>query len=292
MSQKYFEHNFPVGIQPARYWLIEIKDNDSDLILYNPDSLQPLKRKKQPGRKDRVTEIKVSFRTDVIIRKVKLSLDSKSILFFGSPSVFLCDTVINPAEIEINNYYERDKKRKILNAFYFQNESPPANIHWVLARYEQFYAIDTNTENYMNVGMVSVTTVLIGKWQQATTDYSMGECRLLYVDIAENVKGNPEFYALHKLMLRVQEELPPSYAGKIGFIVDSELDKIKDLNYRRLPLYDDFYIPIGFELIHATDASGSQEYYPNKMIRECENNSKRVLTSIECQNKFKKAART
>lgn len=91
--------------------------------------------------------------------------------------------------------------------------------------------------------------------------------------------------AWHVLILKIQESNPKPL-GQIGIIVDSELGKIKNINFRRAPLIDDFYLPPNFELIFASDNSGKEEYFSNKLIAACEANSKRMLEEIERDNRL------
>jgi len=129
-----------------------------------------------------------------------------------------------------------------------------------------------------------MTTVMRGKVEASTTNYSHFSTETVFQDYRLNVEGNPEVSAWHQLMLIAQRfEQEPS-KKRIGFIVDSELGKIRDINYRKIPLIDNYYLPKNFELMYATDASGSEEYIPNRLIRYCDSNSKKVLANIQRDN--------
>lgn len=118
----------------------------------------------------------------------------------------------------------------------------------------------TNSVKFLGTGKISVTTVVTGVWKQVTSDHSGGEFELYCLSIDENVTGNPELYALSTLIRAIQENLPQGFDGKIGFVTDTELSIIKEINFRRLPIYEDIYLPERFELIFATGNSGAQEF--------------------------------
>lgn len=290
MRTRYAIHNFPTGIKPARFVRLEIANDEKDLILYEPSSLQPKKKQKPKDRKRRYFEANFTFANEVLLQNAQLSLDSKQVLLIGriASPIAIRNAELTADEIELIHYFDTGSNRKVLSAFYMRKENPPANIHWVMARYDQLFAVDTNSVSFVGTKRISVTTAVVGVWRQTTVNYSMGEYKLYYVSIDEDVEGNPELYALSTLMRSVQENLPEGFDGKIGFVTDTELGKIKEINFRRLPVYRDFYLPDLFELIYATGDSGAQEFFPNSMIRACDKNSTRVLNEFQEKNKLTK----
>lgn len=285
MNPRHAVHRVPPQTKPCGSLSIEIRNNDSKLQLFDANGVRPRRHSRKSSHQDRITEIKASFPYDVALTEVRLSPDSRHIQFVGKPSTVLAlrDSLLTPADVEIVSYYERSRKRKILNAFYFANEDPPANIHWALSRYDHFYACDTNTWTFAGIGRVSATTILHGRFGPVTSDFSGGDYELAYVSVAENVVGNPELCALSHLVARVESELSRPPRKKIGIIVDTELGRLKHINARRISICDQDYLPAGYELVYASDSSGTTEYFPNQMIRECDTNSTRVLEEFQSE---------
>lgn len=276
----------PVGIKPCRFFLMEIMNNDSALQLFYGDSVAPQRRSRKHSHQPRTTEIKVTFPCDVILKEVRLALDGASIEFIGRPVSVLAlqDSALVPSEVELVSYYERKVKRKVLNAFYFTDEQPPASIHHALARFDHFYACDTNTWTFLGGERISACVVLHGRIGAITSDHSSASYELAHVKMGENISGNPELSAVRDLVALVQSSQSLMPAKPIGIIIDSELGELKCINARTRPVFDDFYLPMGFEMVHATDASGTTEYFTNLMIRACDSLSTEALCAYQVEH--------
>jgi hypothetical protein len=66
---------------------------------------------------------------------------------------------------------------------------------------------------------------------------------------------------------------------KVGIITDSDLINHSDINKRKKPLVDDFYLPENVELIFATD--GTADTILNKMIRWCHKYSTEMINKAK-----------
>lgn len=248
-------------------------------------------RKKNSQKETRHTQINVTFLRPMYFSRVCLTMDGRSIQIYGRPASILdlSDSLLTPNEIEVLTFYNGKSTRRIINAFYFQDISPPVTIHRLLEKYNHLFAIDTNTIKFKDVGTISFTTVYKGVMKNLDGVYGHTSGETVFQDYRLNVPGNPEVSAWHVLISRIQE-FNPKLFGRIGIIVDSELGKIKDINFRRSPILDNFYLPPNFELIFASDKSGKEEYFSNKLLALCEANSKRMLGEIERDNGFIRAA--
>ncbi|MYM94461.1 hypothetical protein [Duganella vulcania] len=265
----------------------DINDVKSTISLLDNTTIG-VKRNKNSKKETRHTKINVTFRQPMYFSRACLTMDGRSIQIYGRPASILDlpDSLLSPSEVEVLTFYEGKEKRRVINAFYFENSSPPATVHRLLERYNHLYAIDTNTINFKDIGTISFTTVYKGFLKDLGGGaYGQSSGETVFQDYRLNVPGNPEVSAWRVLISRIQES-DPKPLGRIGIIVDSELGKIKDINFRREPLIDDFYLPPNFELIFASDKSGKEEYFSNKLIASCESNSKRMLGEIERDNRL------
>lgn len=246
-----------------------------------------IEKKKNSKKETRHTQINVTFRQPMYFTRACLTMDGRSIQIYGRPDSILDlpNSLLSPSEVEVLTFYQGKEKRRVINAFYFEESSPPATVHRLLERYNHLFAIDTNTVKFKGIGTISFTTVYKGLLKDLGGAYGQSSGETVFQDFRQNVPDNPEVSAWRALILRIQESNPKLF-GRIGIIVDSELGKIKDINFRRIPLIDDFYLPPNFELIFASDKSGKEEYFSNKLIAACEANSKRMLQEIERDNKL------
>lgn len=278
----------PLVSQLCRSASIEIRDELTRLALFPLKESLPRRHPGKQTRIERVLEIRVVFDRDVVLTEVTVSADKREVHFIGRPSsiVVVRDSVLIPMDVEFQSYYLRGRKRKVLNAFFFNGKSPPTTVAHALARYERIYACDTNTWTFERVGKVSATTVLMGRCGEITDECSVGLYELNHEYVKEGVVGNPELEALKDLVTRIQSTLIGKPARPIAIVTDTELGKMKGINARLMPLCGDFFLPEEFELVYATDASGAAEFLPNQMIRECDHNSVKVLREIQTRNNF------
>lgn len=283
------EFDMSTATQSGTQIIFDINDVKSTISLLD-NSTFGIQRKKKSKKETRHTQIEVTFRQPMHFSRARLTMDGRSIQIYGRPASILDlpDSLLSPNEVEVITFYEGKEKRRIINAFCFENASPPATVHRLLERYNHLFAIDTNTVKFKDIGAISFTTVYRGALRDLGGAYGQSSGETVFQDFRINVPGNPEVSAWHALILKIQESNPKPL-GRIGIIVDSELGKLKDINFRRAPLIDDFYLPPNFELIFASDKSGKEEYFSNKLIAACEANSKRMLEEIERDNRLVRA---
>jgi hypothetical protein len=242
----------------------------SALLTFDGNDLRP----SRPAKKEiqqRYTLVKLRFQSKVKVCRWQVTMDGKHIALFGKPDsiLLLPETILVPSEVAIETYYDRGKKRKILSAFYFENELPPSTPHRAMERFDQFYAVDTNTVSFDGFGKVSVTIAMQASTTQVGNAYGHFSAESFAEFGRQNVSGNPEISGWVELINIIRSD-QENFGKKIGIVVDSELGRIQQINSRQIPLIDGFYLPQNFELVFATDASGSEEFFPNKMIRACD----------------------
>lgn len=283
------EFDMSTATQSGTHITFEINDVRSTISLLDRNTFG-MARKKNSKKETRHTQINVTFRQPMYFTRACLTMDGRSIQIYGRPASILDlpNSLLSPNEVEVLTFYEGKQKRKIINAFYFENASPPATVHRLLERYNHLFAIDTNTVKFERIGALSFTTVYKGLLKDLGAAYGHSSGETVFQDYRLNVPGNPEVSAWRVLISRIQESNPKPL-GRIGIIVDSELGKLKDINFRRMPLIEDFYLPPNYELIFASDKSGKEEYFSNKLLAACEANSKRMIDEIERDNKLIRA---
>lgn len=267
---------FPDG-KAARFITLEVRDTPKEMTLFLADSLVPAKRPKVRGREMRTTRVLLDYGAEVAATRAYLSLDASIVFVFGrlaSPLV-LKPGILLPQEATLRTVYSTAKGEKILHEWHVRSEHPPADIAWALTRYKEFYAVDTNTLETPGVGRLSVTAVIRGQCSPVGDGQTAAGYELVHRQSAINVQGNPELHALHSIVQHLSSSGGPT--ERIGLITDTEYSLIKEINARRHPLFEDFYLPEKFELIYATSDAGVTEYLPNKMMRECDGVAKQSL---------------
>ncbi|WP_346297330.1 hypothetical protein LRC39_11390 [Rhodopseudomonas sp. P1] len=169
--------------------------------------------------------------------------------------------------------YQREKKPKIIHHIRYRRPSHfSARAEDALALYEQVWAIDTNRRDAFDVTMnVAAVCALDPEGESKPKD-----C----VGLAfGKVKGNPELFAWRKFIefLLQNEIIDPS--KRYALVVDSELNRIDELNRRTMPIHSEFILPNNFDLIYATADAGRSLIF-NKALRRSDKLATVTLGSI------------
>jgi hypothetical protein len=173
-------------------------------------------------------------------------------------------------------YYERESKPKVLS--YSDTSIPPfVNASHMLRNYKFLSAIDTNTRE-VHGRSVSASIICLGSWV-IEGEYTKFTFRPeLYMDLFDH-GGKPERYAWREFIKLIEKGSDYDGSNSFGIIVDSELGDIPDINSRKIPLYEEYYLPEKIDLIYASsDKTGTAQ---NHMIKTCDQWASERIDYIE-----------
>lgn len=262
---------FPSDVRAARYFSVAVRDSPKQIVILS-DKIGPTNQKKTRLSENRTTEIQIDFGNPVIPEFGYLKRDARAFCVFGridSP-IMTRSCILQPKEATLTTYYETAKHKKLLHSFFVQNSHPPVDIGWVLVNCDEFYAIDTNTVQISQGVSVSATAVVKGTAKRLPNGRSMVDMKFSYAEANIGVRGNPELFAISRLICRLRSAEKFESGRRIGILTDTEYSKLKDINFRREPLFENVYLPDNFQLLYATSDTGATEYVPNKMMRMCD----------------------
>jgi hypothetical protein len=278
-SGKYFIHDFPSDIQAADNIRLVLNDVKKKLINFSGDRIEPDKATKQPNKLTRHTEIELIFPQKIKPISLFLNINSQIIFVLGKrdTALIIRPEILKPKEASITTYYKRNKKNKVLNACFFVNEHPVADIHLALCGFEIVLAVDTNCRDIKDVGKISATTAIEASFNKVTDDaFHMQLCNKLQ-KITIDPPDKPEIFGIGIMMYHLLETNPDFSNKKVGIITDTELGLLKGINQRTVPFYKDMMLPEKTTLFYATRDSGSAEFIANKLVRICDNESTKYL---------------
>lgn len=186
---------------------------------------------------------------------------------------------ITPEAAWLISEYARPKGPKVINHVPQDAEAPlSATLGSALLRYDRLYLLDTNSCETLSE-RVAVTAVYYGQLRRLDVATSM--LALSFVGMLEfhGVRRiNPERLGWSTLIQIVRSAPDYDVRWRVGLFVDSELDRHASLNARSEPLYDDFYLPVNFRLMYASD-SGSDSAF-NKVMRNADKLARDVLAGV------------
>jgi hypothetical protein len=288
------KNSFSVNLQtkllskPVQHISLALTRNDKNIKMFNvsPSKLYLSKRVKGKSQKQRFEKVDIHFANKVIIKGIEITSDGSRLEIIGHTH-FLNPQIqhIKPAFVELTAYYEKVNKRKILYKYSCADTYPSGNIHWVMKDWKRFFAIDTNTQKVEGV-QASITSVIQGYVIDTEKGVGIYKLDTYYTEANFNVTGNPETFAICKLIAKVSKEFAGNENLRFGIITDSELGLIDRYNARTEFLLPGLLLPPNFHIMYATAEAGRDTFMSNKMMAMCEQVASKALATI----KIKKSA--
>lgn len=156
--------------------------------------------------------------------------------------------------------------KKILHNSISPRDEVWFNSNRQLLDYDHLVAVDTNTKQ-IGGSSVSITAAyhLVPKWHSAEQAF----CQGAVIALLEmwNVIGKPENMGWWQILQAIKKS-SQDYSGRIGLIVDSDLENHEKFNSREIPILHDFFLPDNVNIIYASDRGGA-EHLSTRMIKYC-----------------------
>lgn len=275
----YFIHEFPKDMKLADTIRITLSDVEQKVITFSDENLYPDKIPKQRDRLTRHTEIELKFPYKIKAIKIFLDLSSRIVFAFGKrdSAIIIRPEILKPSEAHVITYYNKKRKKKVLNACFFGAGHPVTDIHRAMTECEVVIAVDTNSREVPGIGIVAATTAIEAYFNEVAGEACHMRIGPIRQSVMINPIGNPEIQGIGKMMYHFFEKNPQIGEKSVGIITDSELDLIKDRNLRKAPFFENNLLPENTTLFYATSDSGSTECMANKLIRMCDNKSEEYI---------------
>lgn len=176
--------------------------------------------------------------------------------------------------------YERGNgKKKILTEGLITDGKCYLNPNHPLLNYEHLFAVDTNTDVIDDI-KVSIAGVAYSSQLEKDADkVALSVPKSVSCYEYRNIEGNEE-RLVWKEMIEGIERAEQYSNGKIGLIVDSDLENHSKYNKRELPIYDDFLLPERFTILYGSADSG-MENMANRMIRFCDKRAAYIMDALK-----------
>ena len=224
-------------------------------------------------KKPRTTRIKFDFEEPVTI-------DSPDCLIFNNGQFQIRDVngkIQTPEKTNVTTFYDRKKKKKILNALQFDGNHL-MDIHTaMLANYNAVFAIDTNTyiENDKSISLSCIIRII---YDEPSNQFFLIPLRFYEFRNSCSKIENVAWCILIQELMADMEKIDESY--KIGLVVDSDLGNFDNFQSRKEPIIDDFFLPECISLIYAGSDSGG-EFLLNKAIKASDKWSNEIKTMMK-----------
>jgi hypothetical protein len=257
--------HFPGGGIPTGSLRVTLTGHEGVLSMYPGDSIAARRRNKGDAKRiDRITEIESTFEGPThSVDWIRLTTPGASlhISSFGH--------LLSPAFTRVTTSYVRaNGKSKVLMRFFLFGEIPTADSAVYLDKFDAIYAIDTNTKPDASGNPVSVTAIV----ECIPGGVSVDGARSAQFTKVQTIVFDSDSDAYERIGWRlgidhIQQINSGTGRTKFAIIVDSDLGLLEDVARRKVPIFEDQYLPNDFEIIYTSDASGSDEYLPCQLIR-------------------------
>lgn len=282
LGHRNFVHKFPPDMTPGEFLSVTINNVKKGLLDSDSLIIKPLKQPREK-RQARFTLVEMEFGQRVVIQEMRIDLMTAEISVVGRlhSTVFLYPQLLVPRRSNLTTYYERKGKKKLLHAYFQGPGRTLINIDRVFELYDRVYCVDTNTAVARNGSRVAVTTAI------PVTSEKIGDS-VIHVSSDSTIElvatdpplGNPEVHGIWMMLAHTWKNHPQLLQGKLAIITDTELGKVKAWNERTEPFYDDHLLPEGIDIFYASADAGSEEFLPNRLIRDCDSLSTQKLRQL------------
>jgi hypothetical protein len=185
-------------------------------------------------------------------------------------------------DTRVETSYSRQKGPKILNRIPLSSTLLKTNPNEALAaNYDILFAVDTNKRSIKGLRF-SVTGVIEARHTRhpVTGSAAFAYHTPFLLEFTQVRSERPENLGW---MVTVQNiEADPRYGefGRIGLIVDSDLQNLQKYNERKVPIHENWFLPRRFTLVYAS-ADVGREYLANRLIHAADTASRMLLDLLE-----------
>ena len=225
-----------------------------------------MKQKNSSQRKQRITEIRIAFDSEVDIEMT--SPENGTISFIERKT----KSIVEPKEIATGLAYERPKGHKVLAR---ANQNPSTiflDLNQTLTNYDHVFAIDTNTDPQTHKSVSVFMYLLDLRYDNAQWKF---EPRYPPAFIFNSDGSSPEKIGWCNAIRRITAS--SDIRGSIAIFVDSELGRLSAINSKKESILDNFFLPDVFELIYASSDAGTEELIGNLAIKNCDRVARKIL---------------
>ncbi|WP_433816162.1 hypothetical protein [Flavobacterium johnsoniae] len=184
-------------------------------------------------------------------------------------------------QIKTEIIYERASgKDKVLHSQYFDRNSFDFNFDDGLKnRYNMVFACDTNTKT---IGQKKLSIGCLCILGFSETEYSLIPIRAIAFSSEESDDVNPERVTWEYFLKYINNDKYKE--SKICLFVDSELNKLNEINLGQNAVFKNYFLPKNITLNYASSDTG-KEYIGNRLL-SCADNASKELLNFLIENSF------
>lgn len=175
-------------------------------------------------------------------------------------------------------YTRKSGKDKVLSRV---PDKATLDLPTTLASFDAIFAIDTNTKQ-INDDAVSISCIweCYAKMVEAEQKIKISHGKvgnLCFKNCPDNMSERIAWFRLARLI-----HSNPKYKTnqKIAIITDHDLSNHPHYNSKKLPIYDDFYLPDNIKLLYASSDADSANIF-NMLIKKCDKDAANNLAQLE-----------
>lgn len=223
-------------------------------------------------RKRRFPIVDLAFDRDVAIAFIHV--DDQNRLTFKDEEGHL----LQPSVASIGEGYLRPRKPKVLRQAQANPTEIRLDVQHVLRNHEATLAVDTTYYEIGGCRLCVSASILISYQTAESRRFADFSPQASLVFVAPGI-GNPERFGWWDIIQRFSESTQYSSDKVFGLVVDSDLNEIAAINDRKAPVWEQQYLPAGFQIVYASADSGGESYI-NQAIKMCDKLAARTLSEV------------
>jgi hypothetical protein len=219
-------------------------------------------------------------RTPIVGLNFGKSVEISYIDFEGKRLVFKDEQgeILEPVNVTVGDAYHRKFKPKIVR----QLQVDPTNIildtKHLLQNYEIILFVDTNYHKLRDFYLCVSSSILV-KYEiedGRRIGYGYPQSDFLF---CASYSEKPERFGWWDIIKRFIDSSFYNENGNYGLVVDSDLKDLPKINSRQAPVWEQYLLPAGLQILYASADTGKESYL-NQEIKLCDKQAKKVLPII------------
>jgi hypothetical protein len=229
------------------------------------------KRTKKVPKKRRVPIVGIGAKHPVEISFIEVE---------GGKLVFKDETgkIIEFSTVTVGDAYIRTKKPKVLRQLAADPSDITLNTKELLKQQDVTLVVDTNCHDFGDFRLCVSSSILI-MYETKDGRRLANLHRQADFVFCTNCDENPERFAWWDLLSRFTSGPMYDASKNFGLTVDSDLRDLPDINSGRTPVWDQNFLPPGFQILYASADVGAESYI-NQAMRQCHKRAEKTLSNL------------
>lgn len=231
-----------------------------------------MKKHKKQKRKPRVPIVGIGFDRDVEISYIHID-EGQKLIFKDEHG-----NLLEPSVVTVGDAYLRRSKPKVLRELPAEPTDIKLDVKRLLRSHDATLVVDTNYHDFGDFRLcVSASILILYEIEESRrmANFSPQSSLVFSAPCTEN----PERFGWWDIIERFMKSPFCESSKSYGLVVDSDLRDLSGINSRQTAVWEQNYLPAGFQILYAS-ADVRRKNYINQAISLCDKRAGKALSQI------------